>query len=364
MRPTRNLYAFLLLCTLGLLPLLLLLNTMRGNTPSSSALNESVGDDEPVVAFTHDNLPSQSVGNLRIITLDQVKNRWKRLCENACSQNGFCLLGKCFCKPGFDGADCSQRWSVPPKQCILGRTDTCFYHPAYGVAQVSMERWKYSQSFEQDIWATRDTDNDRNEGHANSFDNYRILPDNLGKLIEIGGGPFTQTKTILEKRKPQVESITILEPNVVHYVKTVKHCTYAKDGTIDGYKTILINGAAEDVSFYEHFDTLVMINVIEHVFDAFKILEQTYDMIKPGGIIVWHERLWDNYRGEIDNLREFQLHPIRLNRHFANFFMSKFETLYMIDQKDSRELQRLANEGVYFIGRKPLVDKAMKKLMD
>lgn len=320
--------------------------------------------DRPPVTETSDDAiyHFKSNNNRKLISFGDVKNRWNNMCPSGCSQNGACLLGKCFCKPGFDGDSCSGKWDSPPGRCVLGKTDKCFFHPTYGVAQVSQERWEYSQSAEQDTWATRDTDNDRNEGHANSFANYRILPQNLGKLIEIGGGPFTQTKTILEKRNPTVESITILEPNVIHYVKTVKHCVYAKDGKVNGIKTILINGAAEDVSFYEYFDTLVMINVIEHVFDAFKILQQTYDMIKPGGIIIWHERLWNRYNGEIDAQREFLLHPVRLNRKFADFFMSKFESLYLIDETESEELKRLRNEGVYFIGRKPLIDEAMELL--
>ncbi len=198
MRPTKHFYSILLLCTIGCLFLVLLFNT-RSNTydtppalnePSSDGLSRRRRQPSPTQKQVHPN-------KLRIITLDQVKNRWKRLCENDCSDNGVCLLGQCFCKPGFDGSDCSRSWKVPPKACVLGKTDVCFYHHSYGVAQVSMERWRYSQSFEQDTWATRDTDNDQNEGHADSYDNYSILPDNLGKLIEIGAGPFTQTKTIL-----------------------------------------------------------------------------------------------------------------------------------------------------------------------
>ena len=34
------------------------------------------------------------------------------------------------------------------------------------------------------------------------------------------------------------------------------------------------------------------INVIEHVYDAFKFLDNLYNALKPGGIIIYHDRYY------------------------------------------------------------------------
>jgi len=47
-------------------------------------------------------------------------------CQNFCSYNGYCFNGKCFCQPGFKGADCSFRLKTIecPNQCS-GQNGVC-----------------------------------------------------------------------------------------------------------------------------------------------------------------------------------------------------------------------------------------------
>jgi hypothetical protein len=33
----------------------------------------------------------------------------KKTCLNNCSGRGFCNTGKCYCRPGFEGEDCSNK---------------------------------------------------------------------------------------------------------------------------------------------------------------------------------------------------------------------------------------------------------------
>ena len=48
-------------------------------------------------------------------------------CHNGCSRNGYCLNGTCFCRPGFEGSDCSRsgcpvmQWSWPRVGRVLLR---------------------------------------------------------------------------------------------------------------------------------------------------------------------------------------------------------------------------------------------------
>ncbi|CAC5389239.1 unnamed protein product [Mytilus coruscus] len=137
-----------------------------------------------------------------------------------------------------------------------------------------------------------------------------------------------------------------------HYMTHVKHCFY-KNGTFKNLPTTLLSIPAEELNNTRKFDSLVMINVIEHVYDALSILDSAINLIKENGLFIWHERLWDNYRGVATppgNDREFQLHPIRIKTVIAKRIMSMFEEVYV--SWDTEELRRLKNQGVYFIGRR------------
>jgi len=51
--------------------------------------------------------------------LNEIINK-SLFCPNYCSLNGYCLEGKCFCKPGFKGLDCSirQKFIDCPNNCF------------------------------------------------------------------------------------------------------------------------------------------------------------------------------------------------------------------------------------------------------
>jgi len=259
------------------------------------------------------------------------------------------FLGLKFCNVGWGGADCSTPMPKPP---CGPRDDRCFYHPEYGTAAVSRERWQGAQSVEQETWDTRDTDEDRNEAHKVSYQGYTSLPADMGDTVEVACGPFTQVKTILASGHT-AKSLTLLDPGTFHYMTNVRRSSF-KAGLLSApgvRENTVLSFPAEEIPDLTHaFDTVIMINVIEHVLDAFTTFEKVYHMLRPGGLFVWHDRLWDAYKGVPDHEREFQLHPIRLKTSFANRFAGLFDTVY--DTRDTPELRRLKNQGIYFIGRK------------
>ena len=261
----------------------------------------------------------------------------------------FQFLGSEMCRPPYYGKGCLE---ISERQCS-STSDECFYNSIYGVGQVSCARWFGAQKTEQVTWDTRDTDVDRNTAHAKSFGFYKTLPKHLGHVVELGAGPFTQSKTILQDHT--ADSITLVEPMAIHYMNSVKQCYY-KNGKFGLLPTTILSIPAEKVPKEKTFDTVVMINVIEHVFDAFAILKRAIDLVKPGGFFVWHERLWDTYKGKASSLedREFKLHPIRLKKFIADQIIRLFETKYIT--YDTDELRRLKNEGVYFIGKRNNVE--------
>jgi len=186
----------------------------------------------------------------------------------------------------------------------------------------------------------------------------------LGDVAEVGAGPFTQSKTILDKGHT-AKSITLVEPMAFHYVDTVPLCTY-KTGRYRDLPATFLSIPAENVPPSVKFDTVVMINVIEHVFDAFSILKRVVDLVKPGGYLLYHDRLWPKYQGvPRSNHREFDLHPIRLKRLAIDAIIDMFDTVFL--ETDSAEIRRLAQmgiceEAVYFIGRKKLTPTPLSTL--
>ncbi len=140
------------------------------------------------------------------------------------------LLDECFCRAGWKGERCEKR--TPPVPPCGPYDDRCFFHPDYGVARVSEERWRGAQSHEKATWAEQRT-SDRNDAHAANFENYSSVvleerrgedddddddgfdsgDDVFGDVIEFGAGPFTQSLTVFERTKRSPRSITLLEPN-------------------------------------------------------------------------------------------------------------------------------------------------------
>tara|TARA_B110000090_G_scaffold7060_3_gene7369 strand:- start:28195 stop:32406 length:4212 start_codon:yes stop_codon:yes gene_type:complete len=255
------------------------------------------------------------------------------------------FMGNVWCVPPYHGIDCQQTSDTRCSEL----SDQCHFSSVYGVANVPCERWHGAQKTEQITWDSRDTDVDRNAAHAKSFGQYSVLPPNLGHVVEIGSGPFTQSKTIMSSKT--AISITLLEPMALHYMKNVKKCFY-QHGQFSNIPTTILSTPAESIPKDIQFDTVVMINVIEHVYDAFEILKRSIELVKPGGYFVWHERLWNKYNGRAKHQtdREFKLHPVRLKSAVVDAILPLFDVKYK--SYDTDELRRLKNEGVYFIGQR------------
>lgn len=256
------------------------------------------------------------------------------------------LLGECFCHVGWKGENCSTSFPVP--NCGP-YDDRCFFHPDYGVAQVSEERWKGAQAHENKTWAEQRTA-DRNDEHAVNFENYASLvlenwwkevvsDEGFGHMIEFGAGPFTQSLTIFETTKILPKSITLLEPMAKNYMSTVDACRY-KDGKLHGLDTTILSHAAEELLPQQQFDTVLLLNFVEHVKDAFLVYNIAFEALRPGGLLIFHERFWPGYNGmESKNRREFDLHPIRLNERFAHWMATEFDLLYEKEQPVSSFLR-------------------------
>ena len=108
-----------------------------------------------------------------------------------------------------------------------------------------------------------------------------------------------------------------------------------------------------------------------------------------GGLLVFAESYYDNYTcrifSEFPMVQDFIYHPLRLRQNFIRWYLSHFEPLYEsvmsarynidIDQITTILGAELAHtvvnnlggvtksDSLYFIGRKPLLDKGWEQLI-
>ena len=76
------------------------------------------------------------------------------------------------------------------------------------------------------------------------------------------------------------------------------------------------------------FDTVLVTDVIEHVQNAVQLLHAVHKSLKPGGILIFHERYYE-YPQEADKvLGRNVFHPIRLTRRFFDHFLADFDIIF------------------------------------
>jgi len=198
-------------------------------------------------------------------------------CDHQCSSHAICYFGSCLCHPGYAGESCQEKMQVanpwytadcpnlqapmtldistqdytdPAKlggivDCPDGLSEglslgtglsycayLCYSNKEYGTAIVPKLLWEKAQEAENKLWkqvGQRTKGNDRYKDHFQGFANYMCLPDtaNLGHVLEVGAGPWTQFRGLLHNRpNVHVDSFTILEPGADFYLSQVGTCAY------------------------------------------------------------------------------------------------------------------------------------------
>ena len=217
-----------------------------------------------------------------------------------------------------------HQWVGSPKDYRTGEAaekalseinDNNYWNDDTGIIKVDQQRWEQAQAYEKDTWMKHGLkfNQDRDQTHVRGFGDYKILPANLGHSVEIGSGPFTQTYNIVQGR--QVDAITLIDPLANEY-KNHPNCRYTRLPVWPTVKPI----PAEDFS-ETGFDIAICINVLEHVRDAELVMNNLVNGIKPGGWLVFHDRVYDG----LDITKIYDVgHPIRVTQKFLNPFIRQF----------------------------------------
>lgn len=243
------------------------------------------------------------------------------------------------------------------------------------VYRVSSERWNEALEWEREgwikaqklrakyfknlIWKALSTlrlkpkyrGNDWNDWWKKQFQDYNFLDKNIENAIEVGCGPYTNMRYIIQKCQPK--HLFLSDPLMKTYVNF--KLTYVSELYRKGFCT-LDDHPLEECPFAEnYFDLAVMINVLDHVQDAKLCMMNLCKMVKTGGLIVIGQDLSneEDIKNSIGS-KGATGHPIKLNHEWMEkFIRNKFEPI--IDKILPRELGRNpeGHYGTYlFAGKK------------
>lgn len=238
-----------------------------------------------------------------------------------------------------------------------------------GVVKVSEDRWEEAQNYERNMWL-RDAlhyNDDRNYQHSLNFGGYENLrPYRFSNALEIGCGPFTNMRLIAGVA--DVDNIDLLDPLADEYLKH-PNCTYRNDRLkVSKYPSSVIRSfrnetqpcrvfstAFEKFETDKKYDLIVMINVIEHCYDAVNIFDRIEEIAAPDCIFIFHDKLFSD--SAIKQRQSFVYdagHPLLVSRSLVEEYLEKWQPLYQLQKfhpsKNGEEHK--SYEGVYFIGKR------------
>ncbi len=214
--------------------------------------------------------------------------------------------------------------------------------------KVTRERWQIAQAWEENHWLREQKalarygknfawrllalmgkvekyrGNDRNSWWKQVFDGYSFLPPDVNNALEIGCGPYTNIRLMLEACKPR--HIFLSDPLIRTYVNfqmTFVREMYRKAACC------LDDHPAEELPFADnYFDLTIMINVLDHVQDADACMKSLIRVTKPGGMIIFGQDLTNeaDLSRQPDGLKIG--HPITLNEAwFERYFRDDFDAV-------------------------------------
>lgn len=210
------------------------------------------------------------------------------------------------------------------------------------VKKVSIDRWHEAQRWELGVWKgqqakrgwrrfvwpivrpfiarldpKRGQGDDWNHWWAQRFDGYGFLPRAIGDYIELGCGPYTNTRLITQGRT--VRRIVCSDPLIRSYIQ-FKHRWLA-----EAYRRGLVlidDHPLEEIPFApETFDVVVLINVLDHVYDFDLCMQKATELVRPGGYFLIGQELSREEGIESEDVG----HPIRVSREDVDAHLREFE---------------------------------------
>lgn len=252
------------------------------------------------------------------------------------------------------------------------------------ILEVLENKWLKAQGFERDVWIKSNQRNsylkillkfasavrhlqpatffdylkyrdfccgdDWNYWWMKEFENYRKLPKSVENALEIGCGPYTNIRLISKKCK--IKEIYCCDPLIDMYIsfKATWLSTHFSKKRIK-----IFSDKGENLRFdSNYFDLLICINVLSHVQNVKKCLQEIIRVTKQGGFIVLGQGLSNEKDLSNKIVREDIGHPMKIHHttidtYFDNTFISFLKKI--LPRNKGRN--PFAHYGTYiFIGQK------------
>ena len=226
--------------------------------------------------------------------------------------------------------------------------------------RVSHERWQEAQRWEEGHWVMTQRlrarygknyiwrvlslfglvpkyrGNDWNGWWKEKLNNYDFLPAQVENALEVGCGPYSNMRLIMEKCRPK--HLFLSDPLIRTYVNF--KLTFVADLYRKGFCT-LDDHPLEELPFAsDYFDLVVMINVLDHVRDAHQCMENLIRVTKRGGIFVIGQ--------DLTNEEDMKVlvhdggaagHPIKLNAEWFAPYLTRAKALHhrVLSREEGRE---------------------------
>jgi len=262
--------------------------------------------------------------------------------------------------------------------------DQQYFKSGEGVSVVSEERWRKAQVCEKNHWFVRGikTSDDRNYHHSRNFNNYSEIKDKqFNSALEIGCGPFTNTRVIA--KICSIKNITLLDPMVLDYLKH-PFCSYNENYLFSEYAPILgkvvrkvspfafkfyrsvlstktkivklLNIPGEKIARTEVYDLIIMINVIEHCYNAETLFQNILNITKSGSYLIFEDKLLENNEIKRALANSYDAaHPLKVDKDMIDSFLTEhFTIVYKRVQSNSDFYagEEHPSEDLYFIGKR------------
>jgi SAM-dependent methyltransferase len=138
-----------------------------------------------------------------------------------------------------------------------------------------------------------------------------IAPHVAGRILEVGAGRGTYSPFFAEHGH-----LTALEPSAAH-------CAELRERLAAYPNSVVVNAPLDGTAAPGSFDTVVLINVLEHLPDDHRALAELYEALAPNGkMVLWvpaFEALYGSFDHRIGHYRRYRKRELQQQVHSTGF---------------------------------------------